>query len=68
MASRRGYFEYSSTTRLSLMSWPNSERSGAPLNVPVIFFDVDFDPRREADLLGELQRVLDAQLALRLFA
>ena len=32
------YLLYSSTTRLSLMSWPNSERSGAPLNVPVIFF------------------------------
>ena len=32
------YLEYSSTTRLSLMSCPNSERSGAPLNVPVIFF------------------------------
>ena len=28
---------------------------------------VDFDPRREADLLRELQRVLDAQLALGLF-
>src|SRR5438067_5276793 len=33
-----GYFEYNSTTRLSLMSCANSERSGAPLNVPVIFF------------------------------
>src|SRR5207237_8533492 len=32
------YFEYNSTTRLSLMSWPNSERSGAPLKVPANFF------------------------------
>src|SRR6266542_11122 len=31
------YLEYNSTTRLSLMSCPNSDRSGAPLNVPVIF-------------------------------
>src|SRR5580765_5770046 len=31
------YLEYNSTTRLSLMSWANSERSGAPLNVPDIF-------------------------------
>src|SRR5258706_6652233 len=32
------YLEYSSTTRLSLMSCANSERSGAPLYVPAIFF------------------------------
>src|SRR5665213_685987 len=37
-AGAKDYFEYSSTTRLSLMSWPNSERSGAPLNVPESFF------------------------------
>ena len=36
--ARPVYLLYSSTTRLSLMSWPNSERSGAPLNVPCIFF------------------------------
>ena len=69
--TRRGrrllrYLLYSSTTRLSLMSWPNSERSGAPLNVPCHLLRVDFDPRREADLLGELQRVDDAELRLRL--
>src|SRR5690242_17055029 len=28
---------------------------------------VDFDPRREADLLGELERILDAELPLAFF-
>src|SRR5437764_15083953 len=31
------------------------------------FLGVDFDPRRKADLLRELQRVLNAELRLRFF-
>ena len=60
--------EYNSTISASLMSAPNSSRSGDFLNTPSSLARVDLHPVRHALRFGQLDGIGDAQLLLRLVA
>ena len=62
------YFEYSSTTRFSLMSGSMSSRSGNDFSTPVIFFASTSTHSGKTDLGCYLQSTLNAQLLLCFFA
>ncbi len=59
------YFEYSSTTRFSLMSGRISSRSGSALSVPVIFFSSTSTQSGKPTCAGDGQRVLRCAACLR---